>query len=139
MTRERQTTQGRRTRASGSLRHGGGPPRRDPDGRERNLGASQRRLHRDRHASRRDRVRRGVQGILDDDAHPFGVMSGDYHEPPIPVPTRRIQAANGVVKGLILYRESRPQSQHGLEEGQGIGVITGELLQIGRASCRERV
>jgi len=31
MTRERQTTQGRRTRASGSLRHGGRPPRRDPD------------------------------------------------------------------------------------------------------------
>jgi len=93
------------------------------------LGAAQRRLHRDRHARRRDRVRRGVKGVLDDDAHPIGVVSGHHREPTIPVPTGSIETAYGVVEGLILYRESRPQSQHGLEEVQGIRVITGELLR----------
>jgi len=114
MTWEGQTTRERRAKTTGLLRHGGRPPRRDPDRREGNLGAAQRRLRRDRHARRRDRVRGGVKGVLDDDAHPVGVVSGHRNESPIPVPTRSIQTAQGVVKGLILDRESRPQSQHGL-------------------------
>jgi len=126
MTLERQTTQGRRARTTGSLRRGGRPPRRDPERRKGNLGAAQRCLRQDRHARRRDRVRRGVKGVLDDYAHPLGVVSGHHREPPIPVPTGSIKTAHGVVEGLVLDRESRPQSQHGLKEVRGIGVITGE-------------
>jgi len=130
LTREGQTTRGRRARTTGSLRNGGRPPRRDPDRREWNLGATQRHLRRDCHARRRDRVCRGVKGVLDDDANPVGVASGHHREPPIPVPTGSIKTAHGVVKDLVLDRESHPQSQHGLEEVQGIGVVTGELLRL---------
>jgi len=70
MTLERQTTPARRARTTGSLRHGGRTPRRDPYGRAGNLGATQRRLRRERHATRRYPVRCGVKGVLDDDAHP---------------------------------------------------------------------
>ena len=126
MTREGQTTRKRRTRTTASLRHGGHPPRRDLDRREWHLGVTQRRLWRDRHARRRARGRRGDKGLLEDDAHPVGVVSGHHREPPIPVPTGSIKTAHGVVEGLVLDRESRPQSQHGLKEVRGIGVITGE-------------
>jgi len=57
-------------------------------------------------------------------------MSGHHREPPIPVPTGGIKTAHGVLAGLVLDRESPPQNQHGLEEAQGIGVITGELHRL---------
>ena len=57
-------------------------------------------------------------------------MSSHHRKPPIPVPAGGIKTEHGVVKGLVLDRESRPQSQHGLEEAQGIGVIPGELLRL---------
>jgi len=57
-------------------------------------------------------------------------VSGHHRAPPIPVPTGSIKTAHGVVEGLIPDRESRPQTQNGLEEAQGIGVITGELLRL---------
>jgi len=41
-----------------------------------------------------------------------------------------IKTAHGVVEGLVLDWESRPQSQHGLQEAQSIGIITGELLPL---------
>jgi len=41
-----------------------------------------------------------------------------------------MKTAHGIVEGLVLHRESRPQSQHGLERAQGIGVIPGELLWL---------
>ena len=130
MTREGQTTQGRKSRTTGSLRHGGRPPRRDPDRREWNLGATQRRLRRDRHARRRDRVRRGVKGILDDNAAPVGVLSGHHRETPILVPAGGIKTVHRIVEGFFLDRESRPQNKHGLEKAQGIGVIPGQLLRL---------
>ena len=138
MTRERQTTQARRARTTGSLRHGGRPPRRDPDRREGTLGATQRRLRRDRHSRRRGRVGRGVEGVVDDDAHPVGVVPGHHGEPPILVPTGSIRTAHGVMKGLLVDRDSRSQSQHGLEEAQGIGVITEEILRLAKQGFREQ-
>jgi len=53
-----------------------------------------------------------------------------HRQPAIPVPTGGIETAHGVVKGFVLSRESRPRSQYSLEEAQGVGVITGELLQL---------
>jgi len=130
MTREGQTTQGRRAGSTDSLRHGGCPPRRDPDRRERYLGPTQGRLRRDHPALRWDRVRLGVKGILDDDMDPVGILSGHHREPPISVPAGGVQTAHGIVGGLVLNRESRPQSQHGLEKAQGLAFIPGEILRL---------
>jgi len=102
MTRERQTTQAQRARTTGSLRHGGSPPRRVPDRREWNSGATQTRLRRNRHARRRDRVRRGIEGVLHDNADHVSAVSGHHRELPIPVPVGGIKTAHGVVEGLVL-------------------------------------
>jgi len=130
MTREGQTTQWRRAGTTGSLRHGGRPHRWDTDRREPNMGPTQGRLRRDLHAIRRDRVRRGIEWILDDDADPVGIWSGRHRELRVAVPSGGVRTAHAVVEVLFMDRKSRSQSQHGLEEVQGLGIIPGELRRL---------
>jgi len=91
---------------------------------------TQGRLRRTLHARIRDRVRRGVRGILDDDTDPVFTLSGHHREPPVPVPVGGIKTARGIVEGLVMDRESQPQSQNGLEEAEGLGIIPGKILRL---------
>jgi len=41
-----------------------------------------------------------------------------------------IKTARGIVEGLVMDRESQPQSQNGLEEAEGLGIIPGKILRL---------